>query len=255
MSPHIPIKTPEEIQIMREGGKILAQCLQETKALAKPGISTFELDQFAENFLLNHNGKPSFKGYRGFPATLCTNINEQVVHGIPSKTQILKEGDIISIDCGFFYKGFHTDATVLLGIGKISKEKQKIIKTAGEALSKAIDYLKDGILLGDLSEAIEEVIRGNGYEVIEELTGHGIGRKLHEPPVVTNQRESTTPILRSGMTIAIEPIFAAGSGDIVTLEDKWSIVTKDHAIAVQIEHTVLITDDGCEILTEASTKA
>jgi len=251
MAPHIPIKTPEEIAIMREGGKILAQCLNETAALAKPGISTFELDQFAENFLTQHNGKPSFLGYCGFPATLCTNINDQVVHGIPSKEQILKEGDIISIDCGFFYKGFHTDATVLLGIGKISKEKQRIIETAERALSEAIDCLKDGVLLGDLSETIENVIRGNGYEVIEELTGHGIGQKLHEPPVVANQRESTAPILRSGMTIAIEPIFAEGSGDIVTLKDKWSIVTKDHAIAAQIEHTVLITDDGCEILTQA----
>lgn len=255
MAPHIPIKTPEEIQIMREGGKVLAQCLKETAALAKPGISTFELDQFAENFLTQRDGKPSFKGYSGFPATLCTNVNDQVVHGIPNKEQILKEGDIISIDCGFFYKGFHTDATVLIGIGKISKEKQRIISTAEEALSKAIDCLKDGVLLGDLSETIEEVIRRNGYEVIEELTGHGIGRKLHEPPVVTNQRESAAPVLRSGMTIAIEPIFAAGSGDIITLKDKWSIVTRDHAIAAQIEHTVLITDNGCEILTETPIKA
>jgi methionyl aminopeptidase len=249
MSPHIPIKTPEEIAVMREGGKILAQCLQETKALAKPGTPTSELDQFAENFLLKHGGKPSFKGYNGYPATLCTCVNEQVVHAIPSKEQILREGDVLSIDCGFFYKGFHTDATVLLGIGEISKENQRIIKTAEEALSKAIDFLKDRVYLGELSEIIEETIRGNGYEVIEELTGHGIGRKLHEPPVVTNQREGTAPLLRSGMTIAIEPIFAMGSGDITTLNDKWTIITRDHKTAVQIEHTVLITDTGCEILT------
>jgi len=254
MATTISIKTAEEIAIMREGGKVLAKCLNETAAIAKTaitksGISTLDLDEFAEKFLLSHGGKPSFKGFSGYPATLCVCIDEEVVHGIPRKEKILKEGDLVSIDCGFFYKGFHTDATVLIGIGEISKTKKKIISVAEETLAQAIDFIHDGIYLGDLSEVIEKNIKKNGYEVIDELTGHGIGRKLHEPPIVTNQREGSLPILRSGMTIAIEPIFALGSGEIKTLRDNWTIVTADKNISAQIEHTVLITDTGCEILT------
>ena len=144
------IKTQEEIAIMREGGKILANCLKELKKLAVAGISTLQLDQFAENFIRKAGAEPSFKGYHGFPATLCTSIDEQVVHGIPSKTQILKNGDIIKIDCGVFYKGFHTDATILVGIGEISQEKKKLISVAEETLGQAIDMIKDGVYLGDL---------------------------------------------------------------------------------------------------------
>jgi len=244
------IKTTEEINIMREGGKILAKCLKETADMAKAGISTLELDEFAEKFLLSKGGKPSFKGYQGYPATLCVNIDSEVVHGIPRKNKILKEGDLVSIDCGFLYKGFHTDATVIIGIGEISKTKKRMIMIAKETLSKAIDSIKDGTYLGELSEIIEKNLKRNGYEVIEELTGHGIGKKLHESPIVTNTKESMMPILRSGMTIAIEPIFALGSGEIRTLRDNWTIVTEDGSVAAQIEHTVLITDTGCEILTE-----
>lgn len=247
---NISIKTKEEINIMREGGKILAKCLKETANMAKAGISTIELDEFAEKFLLSHGGRPSFKGYQGYPATICVNIDNEVVHGIPRKDKIFKEGDMVSIDCGFLYKGLHTDATVIIGIGEVSKTKKKMIMIAKETLSKAIDSIKDGTYLGELSEVIEKNLKKNGYEVVEELTGHGIGRKLHESPIVTNSKESMMPILKSGMTIAIEPIFALGSGEIRTLRDNWTIVTEDHNIAAQIEHTVLITDTGCEVLTE-----
>jgi len=249
--PKIIIKTPEEIEIMREGGKILANCLQETALRAKPGVSTLELDQFAEKFLRDHNTIPSFKGYSGFPATLCTNIDNVVVHGIPKKDEILKEGQFIAIDCGTIYKGFHTDSTVFIGIGKISSEKQKMISVAEEALGQAIMTLKDGVYLGELSGVIENTITKNGYSVVEELTGHGVGRKLHEYPYITNYRDQKLPIFKAGMTIAVEPIFTNGNGDIRTLADDWTIVTADNSLAAQIEHTLLVTENGCEILTQA----
>ena len=249
--PKIIIKTPEEIEIMREGGKILANCLQETALRAKPGISTLELDQFAEKFLRDHNTIPSFKGYAGFPATLCTNIDNVVVHGIPKKDEILKEGQFIAIDCGTIYKGFHTDSTVFIGIGKISTEKKKMISVAEEALGQAIMMLKDGVYLGELSGVIEDTITKNGYSVVEELTGHGVGRKLHEYPYITNYRDQKLPIFKAGMTIAVEPIFTNGNGDIRTLADNWTIVTADNSLAAQIEHTLLVTENGCEVLTQA----
>jgi methionyl aminopeptidase len=250
----IPIKTPEEIATMREGGKILAECLKLTAEKALPGTSTIELDQFAEEFIRNHDATPSFKGYHNYPATLCTNINEQVVHAIPSPNQILKEGDIIAIDCGCYYKGFHTDSTVLLGVGpedQLSSEKARLIQAAEKVLSKAENFLKDGVYLNDLCELIGRTITKKGYSVVEELTGHGIGLRLHEPPHIPNQKEShgKGPLLKAGMTLAIEPIFTAGSGRIKTLNDKWTIVTADNSLAVQIEHTFLITVTGCEVLT------
>ena len=244
------IRTSEEIQYMREGGKVLGQCLKETAARALPGTSTLELDQFAEQFLRDHGGVPSFKGYNGFTGTLCTNINEVVVHGVPKADEILEEGDLIAIDCGFYYKNLHTDSTILIGIGNISPAKQKIIKAAEETLSKAIDVIKPGIRVGQLSKTIENAIRQHGYSPVEELTGHGVGRKLHEPPHIPNQYDGDGPILKAGQTLAIEPIFAAGSPKIYTLPDKWTIVTQDNSLSAQIEHTILITETGCETLTE-----
>lgn len=253
MNQPIPIKTPEEITIMREGGRILGQCLKETAQLALPGTPTIELDEFAENFLARHNTTPSFKNYHGYPATLCTNVNEQVVHSIPSRNQILQPGDILSIDCGAYYKGLHTDATVLIPIGTISTRKQKMIRAAQDVLETAIQAIKPDLPLIDLCSLLGRTIRKHGYTPIKELTGHGIGYRLHEPPHIPNQRESYTEgqILKAGMTLAIEPIFAEGSGQTKTLPDKWTIVTTDNAPAVQIEHTILITDTGCEALTTA----
>ncbi len=243
---------------MREGGKILGRCLQETAKRALPGVSTYELDQFAEKFLRHHKTIPSFKGYQGFPATLCTNIDEQVVHGIPNKNQILKEGDIISIDCGCLYEGLHTDATVLIAVGDkngdpkaLSPEKKRLITSAEEILDTALNTIRDGIYLNDLCDTIGKAIRSHGYSVVTELTGHGIGYRLHEPPHIPNQKEGTSqgPLLKTGMTLAIEPIFTTGSGKIITLSDNWTIVTADKSLAAQIEHTILVTDSGCEILT------
>ncbi|MFH1218584.1 MAG: type I methionyl aminopeptidase [Candidatus Peregrinibacteria bacterium] len=248
--PRIIIKTEEEIQAMREGGKILANCLKETAKLAIPGASTLDLDLFAEKYIRDHNGTPSFKGYHGFPATLCTNVNSVVVHGIPKKDEILKEGDIISIDCGVIYKGLHTDSTVLVGVSNISDSKKKFISVAGEALAQAIATIKPGAFVGDISQAIEHQVTKNGYSVVTELTGHGVGRNLHESPVIPNRYEGRGDELAPGMTLAIEPIFAMGSPKIETLRDKWTIVTLDNSPAAQIEHTVLVTESGYEILTK-----
>lgn len=248
--PHIQIKTEEEIQSMRLGGKILANCLKETAKLAIPGASTLDLDLFAEKYIRDHGGVPSFKGYHGFPATLCTNVNSVVVHGIPKKDEILKEGDIISIDCGVIYKGLHTDATVLTQIGTIPDSKKKFIAIAKEALSQAIEVIKPGAFVGDISTAVENQIKKNGYSVVTELTGHGVGRNLHEAPIIPNHYEGKGPELAAGMTLAIEPIFAMGSPKIETLRDNWTIVTVDHSPAAQIEHTVLVTESGYEILTK-----
>jgi len=251
MNQQIHIKTQAEIEIMREGGKILHECLQRTAALVKPGISTYELNKFAEEFLLAHDTVPSFKNYHGYPATLCTSVNEQVVHTIPSREQILQPGDIISIDCGTVYKNMHTDSTVLIGVPLLSNQVEKFIKNSEDILDSALNFIRDRIYLNDLSEHIEKQIHRHGYNVVQELTGHGIGYKLHEPPHVLNYKEGTGrgPQLKAGMTLAIEPIFTTGTGRIKTLHDKWTIVTEDNSLASQIEHTILITEDGYEILT------
>jgi methionyl aminopeptidase len=247
----IPIKTLEEIEIMRASGQILAECLEELGKRALPGVSTFELDQFAEIFIREHDGVPSFKGYQGFPGTLCTNINDTVVHGIPRQDEILKEGDLFTYDCGVLYKGFHTDAARTVAIGKITPENQKLLDTAYRTLSKAIDVVRPGLHLGELSRTIQEEIETAGYHVIQDLTGHGIGRKLHEAPIILNYFDGNQgPILKPGMTLAIEPIFAVGSAEMRTLEDGWTIKTPSGGVAIQVENTVLITESGTEILTE-----
>jgi methionyl aminopeptidase len=246
----IIIKTQAEIELMRKSGKILAEVLEQVCKLAKAGMSTFELDEFAEKFIIDHDAQPSFKGYSGFPATLCTSINEEIVHGIPNKNRILKEGDLLTIDCGVTYKGMITDAARSIGIGVISKEKQRLINTANKALSKAIDAIKPNIHLGVISRTIEDVITKEGFKVISDLTGHGVGRSLHEDPIVLNYYDGKPgPLLKVGMTLAIEPIFSAGTREMIELSDKWTLITDDHSCAVQAENTILITEDGCEILT------
>jgi len=246
----ISIKTDEEIRIMREGGKILAEVLEETTKKAAPGVSTWELNVFAEELIERRGGKPGFKGYQGFPATLCVGINEIVVHGIPRKDEIIKEGDLLTIDCGVLYKGMYTDAARSIGIGKISNEKERLIETAYRALSLAIDLASPGIKLHEISKTIEDTIVNAGFKVIHDLTGHGIGKSLHEDPIILNYTENSEgPTLKPGMTLALEPIFAVGTSRIKTLSDNWTIVTEDGSCAVQAENTILITEKGSEILT------
>lgn len=247
----IPIKTAEEIGKMRISGKILAEVLEKVCKMAQPGISTHELDEFAEKFIRSHGAIPSFKGYHGFPATLCTSINEVIVHGIPKRSDILKEGDLLTIDCGVNYKGLNTDAARSIGIGKISKEKFRLIKTAKIALERAIDIIKPGIHLNEIGKIIQKTVEENGFFIIYDLTGHGVGKQLHEAPIVTNYFEGKEgPILKESITLAIEPIFSTGTNNMKTLKDGWTIVTADKSCAAQQENTILITKNGAEILTE-----
>ena len=247
----ITIKTDQEIASMRISGKILAEVLEECCKIAKIGMSTYELDQIAEKLIRQKGGIPAFKGYHGYPATFCTSVNDAIVHSIPKKDQILKEGDLLTLDCGVIYKGMYTDAARSIGIGKISDVKERLIKTAYKALSQAIDIVKPGIHLCEISKSIQKTVEEAGFHVIYDLTGHGIGHNLHEEPFVLNFYDGKPgPILKQGMTLAIEPIFSAGTNHLKTLKDKWTIVTIDGSDAVQAENTILITQNGNEILTQ-----
>lgn len=247
----IPIKTEAEIEAMRVSGKILAAVLEKCCNFARQGISTLELDQIAEEFIREKGGIPAFKGYNGFPCTLCTSLNEAIVHAIPKKNQILNNGDLLTIDCGVIFDGMYTDAARSIGIGEISTEKRKLIEVANRALYAAIDLCKPGVHLGEISRKIQEIVENAGFHIIHELTGHGIGKELHEEPVVLNYYDGNPgPILKEGMTIAIEPIFSAGTSKMKTLNDNWTLITVDYSTAVQAENTILITKNGSEILTE-----
>lgn len=247
----IIIKTPEEIELMREGGKILASLLREISGYAEVGRTTNELNTFAENLIKKHGVKASFKDYKGFPATVCTSINEQVVHTIPSE-RVLENGDILTVDCGVLYKGFHTDSAVTILIGDVPEKVKEFVFVVKKALEEAISKIKEGTALNVIGDTIQKIVeQKHGYSVVKELTGHGIGRQLHEDPFIINFKEhSQGPILKEGMILAIEPIVAMGSGNILTLKDNWTIVTEDKMPACQWEHTVAVTKPGVEILTK-----
>jgi methionyl aminopeptidase len=245
----ITIKDKQEIQAMREGGKILGIVLHELGKMAAPGITTAQLDTKAEEIIADHGAVPSFRGYRGFPSALCTSINEQVVHGIPGP-YVLKEGDLLTIDAGVLYKEFHTDSAITVGIGRIDESIARFIATAEKALSKAIETVRPGIRVRNISGVIQDIVEKNGYSCIRDLVGHGIGKNLHEDPQIPNFRDGDPgPILQAGMTIAIEPIIAMGDFDVKILRDGWTFVTKDGSLAAQVEHTLAITEKGAEILT------
>lgn len=245
------IKTPEEIASMRIGGKILGEVLTTICEMAKPGVSTYELDQFAEKFILSKGGLPAFKGFHGYPATLCTAIDEVIVHGVPRQDEILKEGDLFTVDCGVTYQNLCTDAARSIIVGdKKEPEKQRMIEVATEALNEATKILKDGIPVNHIGKIIQTIIENAGFTIIKDLTGHGLGHSLHEPPCIANYfdpREKS--ILKAGMTIAIEPIFSAGSSKMITKPDNWTLFTADKSCAVQMENTILITKTGHEVLT------
>jgi methionyl aminopeptidase len=246
----IGIKNREEITLMREGGKILGLILNKLGKMVTPGITSLELDLEAEKIMKEHHVVPSFKGYHGFPNVICANINEEVVHGIPNSRK-LKEGDIITIDCGVIHGKFHTDSAITVGVGRIDPKLEKFIATAENALKKAIETARPGIRVRQLSEIIQETVEKNGYGVVRDLVGHGIGHNLHEDPQVPNFKDRDPgPILQAGMTIAIEPIITMGNYDIKLLPDHWTFVTKDGSLAAQVEHTIAITEKGSEILTK-----
>lgn len=244
----IPIKTPDEIAIMRENNRILAQLFEFITPLVQPGITTAELDREAENFILSCGAKPAFKGYRGFPATICASINEEVVHGFPGPRQ-LKEGDILSIDLGALKNGFYSDSARTFAVGKISDKAAKLLRVTEESLYAGINKAVPGGRLSDIGHAVQQVVEKAGFSVIRDFVGHGIGRQLHEEPQVANfGRKGFGPQLKVGMTLAIEPMTAAGSWQIRILEDQWTAVTLDRSLAAHFEHSVAITKDGPLIL-------
>lgn len=248
----IEIKSEREIEIMRQAARIVATVLKEISELVQPGMTTADLDAHAEKRIREMGATPSFKGYHGFPASICSSINHEVVHGIPSRKKVIRSGDVLKVDTGAYYEGFHGDSCITIAVGPVSEPAAKLIRVAEEALYKGIEQVKAGAHLLDLAGAIEDHVKANGFAVVEDFTGHGVGRNLHEEPSVFNFRTNEMPNvkLRAGMTLAIEPIVNAGSKVTRILSDRWTAVTVDNALSAQFEHTVLVTNDGYEILTD-----
>ena len=248
---NIEIKTPAQIRMMREAGLVVARTLRLVAAAVQPGVSTAELDALAEREIRAAGATPSFKGYHGYPATICTSVNNEIVHGIPSPSRRLRVGDIISIDCGAIVRGWHGDAAVTVGVGSISAEHAALLDACEAALWRGLAQARPGGRLGDISHAVETSIRAAGrYGLVEEYTGHGIGTAMHmDPPVPNYGRAGRGPRLRTGMALAIEPMVMLGGPETVLLEDGWTVVTADGSWAAHFEHTVAITADGPWVLT------
>lgn len=241
-------KSTEEIQSMRRSNQIVAKILSELGMMIKPGIQTKDLDEHAERRTREMGAVPAFKGYRGYPASLCTSINEEIVHGIPS-SRILRSGDIISLDFGVVFNGFYGDAAVTYPVGEITPQAERLIATARDAFYKGMAKIKEGNRLSDISHAIQGHVEAQGFSVIRSFVGHGIGFSLHEEPQVPNfGTQGRGPKLRPGMVLAIEPMIASGSWEVEILSDNWTAVTKDRGLSAHYEHTVALTQDGAEIL-------
>jgi methionyl aminopeptidase len=251
MARKLVLKSERDLQIMRKAGRLVAQALEAMRERVKPGVSTAELDRFAYEFLTRHGATPSFKGYHGYPASICASINEEVVHGIPKQTRILREGDIISVDLGARLNGFHGDSAMTFAVGQVSAEAQRLLDVTLESLWKGIEQVKTSNRLWDVSGAIQRHVEANGFSVVRDMVGHGIGRSLHEEPQVPNYvaSEHQNPPLREGMTLAIEPMVNAGGTEIEVMPDMWTAVTKDRSLSAHFEHTVAVSRNGPEILT------
>ncbi|MFH1171313.1 MAG: type I methionyl aminopeptidase [bacterium] len=244
------VRTEKERQALREGGRLLANILHQVANAAGPGISTFALDAQARAAIAAAGAEPAFLGYHGFPAALCTSINTKVVHGIPSKEEILQEGDILSIDLGIRFRGLFTDMAITVGIGNIPDEAQRLMTATRAALDRAITAARSGATVGDIGSAIQTSIEEQGYNVVRDLVGHGVGRKLHEEPPLPNFGiAGHGTILREGMVLAIEPMVTAGDWHVKTLPDEWSVVTVDGSLAAHFEHTLIVTGSGGEVVT------
>jgi len=252
MSQEIYIKNQAEVSKMRSAGRVNATALAEVKAIIRPGITTAELDELAETVIRDHGGIPAFKGYPGpypYPATLTVSINREMVHGIPSG-RMMREGDIVSVDCGTTLDGFVGDSAFTTGVGEISKEAQLLMQVTQESLDKGIAQMRPGKRLGDVSAAIQKYVEGHGFHVPRQYTGHGVGREMHEPPQVPNFGTPGTGLtLRKGMTIAIEPMVLVGTPHTRVLADKWTVVSRDNSLTAHFEHTIAVTDDKPLILT------
>lgn len=243
------LKSKDEIQIMREGGAIVAELLLRIEEMIKPGVTTGDLDRMAEEFIRSRGAVPTFIAYQGYPKTLCTSINEEVVHGIPGK-KILKEGDIIGVDCGVTWKAFVADHAKTFCVGQVSEEKRKLISVTQEALKAGIAAFQLGNRVGDISAAVQEVADRHVYGIVKDFVGHGVGRRMHEEPQVPNfGQKKTGPRLKLGMVLAIEPMLNLGTGEVKVLDDGWTVVTKDGRHSAHFEHTIALTEAGAEILT------
>lgn len=246
----ILIKSRDEIERMAEACRIVAETLAELKRSVEAGISTKELDRLAEDFIIRRGAVPAFKGYRGYPATICSSVNEQVIHGIPSERRLL-EGDIIGIDLGVQYKGFYGDAAITLPVGRISEQAQRLIEVTETALYKGIEKAVEGNRVSDISHTVQSYVEANGFSVVRMFTGHGIGKSLHEEPQVPNfGPPGKGPRLRAGMTLALEPMVNAGGSEVMVLKDGWTAVTKDGSLSAHFEHTIAVTDGAPRVLTK-----
>jgi methionyl aminopeptidase len=249
----IQLKSQREIEIMARGGKILADTVRLMERSVKPGMTTADLDAIAEDFIRSHPGaKPSFKGLYNFPASICSSINNEIVHGIPSKKRVLYEGDVVSIDVGVFYEGYHTDSATTVAVGKVDDESQRLLSVTREALDAGVAVARAGNHLGDIGAAVQAVVEAGGFSVVRDLVGHGIGTGFHEEPQVPNYGKPNRGIrLVPGLTIAIEPMVNVGKPGIRTMPDKWTVVTVDGKRSAHFEHTVAITENGPRVLTAA----
>ena len=249
----VEIKSARELQIMRRASRIVATVLREIEQLAAPGMSTGDLDRYAERRIRELGAVPSFKGYHGFPASICASINNQVVHGIPSDRQLIQAGDLLKVDTGAYFDGYHGDSCITICVGEQTPEAaRQLARVAQESLMQGLRQIKAGNTLLDIAGAVQDHVEAHGFAVVEDYTGHGVGRNLHEEPSVFNFRSRDLPNmkLRAGMTLAVEPILNAGSKACRTLADRWTVVTVDGSLSAQWEHTIAVTSDGCEILTD-----
>ena len=246
----VTIKSEHEIELMREAGRILSIVHQEMEKIIRPGISTMDINRKGEEVIRSYDCIPSFLNYQGYPASICVSVNDEVVHGIPSKKRILKEGDIVSLDAGVIYKGYHSDAARTHGVGQISEENQRLIDVTRQSFFEGIKFAKAGNHLFEISKAVQDYAEANGYGVVRDLVGHGVGENLHEDPQIPNYKPIGRGMkLRPGMTLAIEPMVNAGRYDVEWTDDDWTVITEDGSLSAHYENTILITDGEPEILT------
>lgn len=247
----ISIKTKQEIENMREGGHLLATILEDARVYTKAGMTTKDIDKYVGRLCLKYKVKPAFKGYLDFPANIIVSINDEIVHGLPSEDRIIKDGDLVSLDFGVLHKGLNTDAAITFGVGKIDPLKEKLIEVVRKSFFAGMKKVKDGVYLGDVSAEIQKYIEGRGFSVIRCLAGHGIGKNIHEEPTIPNfGKKKTGIILKEGMTLAIEPMIAEKSFELEIAPDKWTYRTIDGGLSAHFEHTIVVTKNGYDILTQ-----
>lgn len=246
----ITIKSEEEIRIMREAGKILATVLKEIEKLIKPGVTTIELDRAAEALISKHGARPAFKGYDGFPYSLCASVNEEIVHGLPSE-RILKEGDVIGLDLGVLYKGYNSDMAITVAVGEVFFEAKRLIMVTKKALKRGIKKVRPGNTIGDIGNTIQRYVEDQGFNVVRDLCGHGIGKEIHEDPKIPNfGARHKGEVLKEGMVICLEPMVTMGDWRLKKAKDGYGYATKDSSLTAHFEHTMAVTKDGARVLTE-----